>query len=672
MTKNQIQQKIEELRKLINKCDYEYYILNQPSVSDFEYDLLYKQLLKLEEENPEFITPDSPTQRVGSDLTNDFKPIKHDVPMLSLSNTYSESELLDFDRRCKEGLPKNEILEYVCELKIDGVSVSLKYKSGKFFSAATRGDGTTGEEITNNVKTIKSVPLIIYNEEFNKIDFEVRGEIYIEKEAFRKWNEERELNGEKTFANPRNTASGTIKLQDPSEVAKRPLQIFLYYILSNQIELKSQFENLNKMVELGFRVNPNFRLCKNINEVLDYCKEWEKKRDELPYEIDGVVIKINSLKQQKILGSIAKSPRWAVAFKFQAKQTKTRLDKITWQVGRTGAVTPVAELEPVLLSGSTISRATLHNIDEIKRKDIREGDIVIIEKGGDVIPKVVEVDLSQRSPKSAPTVPPAVCPVCGHKLFQPEDEVAIYCENSECPAQIKGRISHFASRTAMDIEGLGEQLINLFVDKGFLKTYADIYSLKDRRDELIQIERLGEKSIDNLLSAIEKSKEKEFDKVLFALGIRYVGAGAAKKIANHFKSIEKLISASTEEIESIHEIGESISSSIKRFFSDKNNLEIIERLKKAGLKFSFSKDISISTNKLAGKTFVLTGTLSSMTREEAQERIEKLGGTVTSSVSKNTSFVVVGEKPGSKLDKAQKLGIQILDEDQFLELIKDV
>lgn len=310
--------------------------------------------------------------------------------------------------------------------------------------------------------------------------------------------------------------------------------------------------------------------------------------------------------------------------------------------------------------------------DEIKRKDIREGDIVIIEKGGDVIPKVVEVDLSQRSPKSAPTVPPAVCPVCGHKLFQPEDEVAIYCENSECPAQIKGRISHFASRTAMDIEGLGEQLINLFVDKGFLKTYADIYSLKDRRDELIQIERLGEKSIDNLLNAIEKSKEKEFDKVLFALGIRYVGAGAAKKIANHFKSIEKLISASTEEIESIHEIGESISSSIKRFFSDKNNLEIIERLKKAGLKFSFSKDISISTNKLAGKTFVLTGTLSSMTREEAQERIEKLGGTVTSSVSKNTSFVVVGEKPGSKLDKAQKLGIQILDEDQFLELIKDV
>lgn len=672
MTKNQIQQKIEELRKLINKCDYEYYILNQPSISDFEYDQLYKKLIDLEKEYPEFLTPDSPTQRVGSDLMNDFKPIKHDVPMLSLSNTYSESELMDFDRRCKDGLPENETLEYVCELKIDGVSVSLKYKDGKLLSAATRGDGTTGEEITNNVKTIKSVPLVIYNNEFNKIEFEVRGEIYIEKEAFKKWNEDRELNGEKTFANPRNTASGTIKLQNPSEVAKRPLQIFLYYILSNQIELKTQFDNLNKMIELGFRVNPNFRLCKNIHEVLEYCKEWERKRDQLPYEIDGVVIKVNSLKQQKILGSIAKSPRWAVAFKFKAKQAKSKLKKITWQVGRTGAVTPVAELEPVLLSGSTISRATLHNIDEIKRKDIREGDVVVLEKGGDVIPKVVEVDLKERSQDSKPTVPPEYCPECKSKLFKPEEEVAIYCENSECPAQIKGRISHFASRTAMDIEGLGEQLINLFVENGFLKTYADIYMLKDRRDELIQIERLGEKSIDNLINAIEKSKEREFDKVLFALGIRYVGAGAAKKIANHFKSIDNLINASKEDIENIHEIGESISSSIKRFFSNKHNLEVIEKLKIAGLKLSFDEKKKITEDKLAGKTFVLTGTLSTLTREEAQEKIEQLGGVVTSSVSKNTSFVVVGEKPGSKLEKAQKLGIQILDEEKFLEMIKDV
>lgn len=670
MTKNQIKNKIEELRKLINKYDYEYYVLNKPSISDFEYDQIFKQLLELEKANPEFISPDSPTQRVGSDITNEFKQITHQVPMLSLANTYSENELLDFDRRCKESLPDKEILEYVCELKIDGVSVSLKYVDGKLFYAATRGDGTTGEEITNNVKTIRSVPLFIDDDIFKKIEFEVRGEIYIEKEAFLKWNTERELNGEKTFANPRNTASGTIKLLDPSEVAKRPLQIFLYYLLTEKIELKSQYDNLNKMIELGFRVNPNFRLCKNISEVLDYCKHWEKERDNLPYEIDGVVIKVNSLKHQKILGNIARSPRWAVAFKFPARQTKTKLNKITWQVGRTGALTPVAELEPVFLAGSTISRATLHNIDEIKRKDIREGDIVILEKGGDVIPKIVAVDLSLRNKNSVETQAPKNCPVCGHKLFQPENEVAIYCENNECPAQIKARLAHFASRTAMDIEGLGDQLINLFVDKGLLKNFSDIYSLKEKRNELIQIERLGEKSIDNLINSIEKSKEKEFDKVLFALGIRYVGAGAAKKIAKHFKSIDRLIKASKDEIESIHEIGESISSSLKTYFSDEQNILMIKKLKELGLKFSYD-EINFDNSKLKGKTFVLTGTLSSMTREEAQEKIENLGGVVTSSVSKNTSFVVVGDKPGSKYEKALKLGIPILDENKFLELINN-
>lgn len=670
MIKNQIKNQIEELRKIISRYDYEYYILNQPSISDYEYDQLYNQLLKLEKENPEFITPDSPTQRVASDITNDFKPIKHEIPMLSLANTYSENELLDFDRRCKENLPEGENPEYVCELKIDGVSVSLKYIKGKYFYAATRGDGTIGEEITNNVKTIKAVPLIIHDDEFSKIDFEVRGEIYIEKEAFIKWNEERELNGEKTFANPRNTASGTIKLLDPTEVAKRPLQIYLYYLLSNEIELKTQYENLKKMIELGFRVNQNFRLCKNINEVLDYCKEWETKRDNLPYEIDGVVIKVNSIRHQKILGNIARSPRWAVAFKFAAKQTKTKLLKITWQVGRTGTLTPVAELQPVLLAGSTISRATLHNIDEIKRKDIREGDIVIIEKGGDVIPKIVSVDLKERKENLPITLPPEKCPVCNHSLYQPENEVAIYCENSECPAQIKGRLAHFASRGAMDIEGLGEQIINQFVDKGILKTYVDIYRLKDKRDELIKIERFGEKSIDNLLASIEKSKEKDFDKVLFALGIRYVGAGVAKKLANHFKSIDELIKAEKSEIENIHEIGESISNSVKRFFNDVQNLNLIDELKKAGLKFSLNKN-EIKTSSISGKTFVLTGTLTSLTRDEAQQKIENLGGIVTSSVSKNTSFVVVGDKPGSKYEKAIKLGIKVLNEEQFLRLINN-
>ncbi len=672
MTKNQIKNKIDELRKLINKYDYEYYVLNKPSISDYEYDKIFNELLELEKSNPEFISPESPTQRVGSDITNEFRQIKHEVPMLSLANTYSENELLDFDRRCKEGLSSNEIPEYVCELKIDGVSVSLKYSNGKLLYAATRGDGTIGEEITNNVKTIRSVPLSIEDDEFKKIDFEVRGEIYIEKEAFIKWNSERELKGEKTFANPRNTASGTIKLLDPNEVAKRPLQIFLYYLLTDKIDLKTQYENLNKMIELGFRVNPNFQLCKNIYKVLDFCKKWEKERDNLPYEIDGVVIKINSIKQQKILGSIARSPRWAVAFKFPAKQSKTKLHKITWQVGRTGALTPVAELEPVLLAGSTISRATLHNIDEIKRKDIREGDTVIIEKGGDVIPKIIGVDFSERDKNSKETIPPDNCPVCGHKLFQPENEVAIYCENNECPAQIKARLAHFASRSAMDIDGLGEQLINLFVEKGFLKTFTDIYSLNQKREELIQIERLGKKSVDNLLSSIERSKEKEFDKVLFALGIRYVGAGAAKKIAYHLKSIDNLINASKEEIESIHEIGESIANSIKRFFSDEHNLMLIKKLKDFGLQFSLKEAKTESEDsKFKGKSFVLTGTLSSMTRDEAQKKIEQLGGNVTSSVSKNTSYVVVGDKPGSKYEKALKLGIHILDEEKFLELLNN-
>jgi len=666
------QQRIEELRKLIKEHDYNYYILAQPTISDYEYDQLVNELIQLEKENPHLITPDSPTQRVGSDLTNVFNPVTHRIPMLSLSNTYSEEEMYDFDRRVKEGLPKNEKVEYVCELKIDGVSVSLRYKNGLLVTAATRGDGTTGEEITNNVKTIRSVPLSIRKPESKKLnldDIEVRGEIYMEIEAFNKINEERELNGEKTFANPRNLTAGTIKLLDPQLVAKRPLKIFVYYLYSETDELTTHYENLKLLREMGFPVNQNYKLCKDINEVMKFCDEWEDKRDTLPYEIDGVVVKVNSLKQQRILGNIAKSPRWAVAYKFKAKQAKTRLNRIVWQVGRTGTLTPVAELEPVFLAGSTISRATLHNIDEIKRKDIREGDVVIIEKGGDVIPKVVAVDLSQRPKNSQEVKLPSKCPVCNSNLFRPENEVAIYCENNLCPAQIKGRIEHFASRGAMDITGLGEALINLFVDLGYLKDYSDIYYLKEHREELIRIERLGEKSVDNLLSSIEKSKEKPFDKVLFALGIRYVGAGVAKKIADHFKSIDALMNASEEEIESIHEIGPSISKSIKRFFSDNNNIKLIERLKKAGLKFK-SEEIKITSDKLKGKSFVLTGTLSSMSREEAKEKIISLGGHVLSAVSKNTDFVVVGENPGSKFDKAQKLGIPILSEEEFLKMIE--
>ena len=667
------QQRIEELRGLIREHDHKYHVLAQPSITDFEYDQLINELIRLEKENPQLITPDSPTQRVGSDLTKEFKPVQHKIPMLSLSNTYSEEELYDFDRRIRESLPKNEIPEYVCELKIDGLSVSLRYINGKLNVAATRGDGTTGEEVTNNIKTIRAVPLIIKKPLSIKMklaEFEVRGEVFMEVEAFNRLNEERELNGEKTFANPRNSSAGTLKMQDPQIVAKRPLQIFLYYFYSENEELKSQYENLKLLRELGFRVNTNFILCKDLSQVLAFCREWENRRSELPYEIDGVVIKVNSLKHQKILGSIAKSPRWAVAFKFKAKQANTKLNKITWQVGRTGTLTPVAELEPVLLAGSTISRATLHNIDEIKRKDIREGDWVVIEKGGDVIPKVVSVDLSRRLKNSAEVKIPLKCPVCGSKLFKPEEEVAVYCENNLCPAQVKGRITHFAARGAMDIEGLGEALINLFVDLGHLKDYSDIYHLKEKREELINIERLGDKSIDNLLNAIETSKQKSFEKVLFALGVRYVGSGAAKKIADHFLSIEKLMDASKDEIEAIHEIGPSISESVIRFFSNAQNRKTIEKLKKSGLVLA-SKGRLKKSNRLDGKSFVLTGTLSTMSREEAKEKIQNHGGSVVSSVSKNTNYVVVGENAGSKLDKAQKLGIEILSEEQFLELIKE-
>ncbi len=668
-----IEKEIAKLREIIHEHDYRYYVLAEPTISDEEYDSLVKKLEKLEAENPHLITPDSPTQRVGKDLTKDFKPVTHKVPMLSLANTYSEEELYDFDRRVKEALPSGSTVEYVVELKIDGASVSLHYLNGLLKTAATRGDGFVGEEITANVKTIKSVPLKLKN--LNSIpydlsDIEVRGEIYMNISDFQKLNKERERKGEKLFANPRNSSAGTLKLQDPQIVAQRPLNIFLYSLISSKGELESQFENLQILRKLGFRVNPEANLCKTIDEVIKVCRKLEDKRDTLEYEVDGAVIKVNSIKQQNILGSIAKSPRWAVAFKFKAKQAITRLNKITWQVGRTGTITPVAELEPVLLAGSTISRATLHNYDEIKRKDIREGDKVVIEKGGDVIPKIVSVVLSERPANSQQTMPPEICPVCKSPIFKPEGEVAYYCENSECPAQIKGRLEHFASRGAMDIEGLGEALINLFVDLGYLKTYDQIYDLKNKRDELIQIERLGEKSVDNLLKAIEESKKQPFHKTLFALGIRYVGAGAAKKLADHFSSIDALINASEEEISSIYEIGPSISKSVKKFFSDKHNLKIIQRLKEHNLVFTSEKK-TISSNAFAGKTFVLTGTLTSFSREQAEEKIINFGGKTSSSVSKKTDYVVVGENPGSKLAKAQSLGIKILNENEFINLLNE-
>ncbi len=669
-----VEELLQELREKIHLYDYHYYVLAEPLISDYEYDHLLKELEKLESENPQFFSSDSPTQRVGKDLTKEFKPVTHQFPMLSLANTYNESEVLDFDRRVKEILGEYEKVEYVLEYKIDGASVSINYVNGKLKTAATRGDGTTGEEITQNVKTIKSVPLKLKNyphPKYSLNNIEVRGEIYMDMEDFELLNKEREERGEKLFANPRNSSAGTLKLQDPQMVAKRPLKIFTYYLLSKENELQQQSENLELLGALGFRINKDFQICKSIEEVLFICRKFEEQRDSLPFEIDGAVIKVNSIRQQNILGSIAKSPRWAVAFKFKAKQATTLLKAITWQVGRTGAVTPVAELESVFLAGSTISRATLHNLDEIRRKDIRVNDIVVLEKGGDVIPKIVSVLLDERKADSLPTEPPKNCPVCNSVLFQPEDEVALYCENLECPAQIKGKLEHFASRTAMDIEGLGEALVDLFVEKKFLKNAADIYDLKFHREELIQIERLGEKSIDNLLSSIEKSKRQPFAKVLFAIGIRYVGAGVAKKLADHFLSLENLQKASREELTNVFEIGESIAESILQFFSDEKNLLIIERLQQHELLFSTEKKI-IAENVFTNKSFVLTGALENFSREEAGEKIINFGGKVVSSVSKKTDFVLSGEAAGSKLEKAKSLGIKILSENDFLEMLKSV
>ncbi|HVO72499.1 MAG TPA: NAD-dependent DNA ligase LigA [Ignavibacteriaceae bacterium] len=668
---------IDKLRQQINEHDYNYYILTQPVISDEEYDLLVKELEKLEQEHPELITPDSPTQRVGKDLTKEFKPVEHKIPMLSLSNTYKEEELFDFDRRVHDLLPSSEKVEYVVEPKIDGASVSLHYADGYLNTAATRGDGFIGEDITANVKTIRSIPLrlkeldmIKRKSGYSLNDFEVRGEIFMKIEDFDKLNKERELKGERLFANPRNSSAGTLKMQDPKIVAKRPLNIFTYSLISLEEEFNSQFENLKLLKELGFNTNPLAVLCKNMDEVLKACHALEQKRNSLEYEIDGAVIKVNSLSQQKRLGSIAKSPRWAAAFKFKAKQAFTRIRQIFWSVGRTGTITPIALFDPVPLAGSTISKSTLHNIDEIRRKDIREGDKVIIEKGGDVIPKVVAVVLTERPVNSRPHKPPEKCPVCGSSVFKPENEVAIYCENTECPAQVKGRLAHFSYRGAMDIEGLGDAWISLFVEKGLLRTYADIYNLKDKRDELISMERLGEKSVDNLLRSIEKSKSQPFFKVLFALGIRYVGSGAAKKLSDHFNSIDDLINASEEEISSIPEIGPSISGSVKKFFSNKSNLKIIEQLKSHGLNFTSVKK-KIKENFFTGKTFVITGTLSEYSREEAGERITAHGGKVTSSVSSKTDYLVSGENPGSKLAKARNLGVKILDEEKLKNYLNE-
>ncbi|MCB0727784.1 MAG: NAD-dependent DNA ligase LigA [Ignavibacteriae bacterium] len=670
MTSTEAAKKIEVLKKKISDADYKYYTLASPDIDDYKYDLMMKELEKLEKEFPELRTDDSPTNRVSGEPTKSFGTIQHQIPMLSLSNTYNFDELVEFDNRIKNILEDRKY-EYVCELKFDGIAISLIYKNRKLVTGATRGDGVKGDDVTQNIKTIRSIPLSVNDRSVT--DFEVRGEVFFRKDDFIKINEEQEFKGEKIFANARNTAAGTLKLKNSAIVASRPLNLFSYFIHTGDKNLKSHLESIKLLEKLKFPVNTNYRKAADIEEVRKFCDEVEKMRDELPYEIDGVVVKVNSFEQQDILGSVSKSPRWAVAYKFKAKETETKLNRIYTQVGRTGTITPVADLQPVFLAGSTISRATLHNFDEIKRKDIREGDYVMIEKGGDVIPKVLSVNLKRRSNNSRPYKMPDKCPVCNTKLINPEGEVYYYCPNYDCPAQVQGRIEHFVHRNAMEIEGLGESIIEIFLEKGFIKNYADIYRLKERRDELISIERFGDKSIENLLKAIEDSKSKPFDKVLFALGIRHVGERTAKLLSKNFGSIDKLSNATEEEIVGVHEIGPKIAESVSGFFKDRKNIELINDLKKAGLQFESekSKDPGRINENFNNKTFVLTGTLENYKRDDAQKIIEDLGGRVSSSVSKKTDYVLAGAEAGSKLEKANSLGVKVLTEKEFVEMFKE-
>lgn len=668
-SQNDIFKRLRDLRNKIRDADYRYYVLAEPDIDDYTYDMMLKELEDIEKKYPELITDDSPTQRVSGEPTRIFKTVKHKIPMLSLSNSYNFDELIEFDKRVKNVLTEKDEYEYICELKFDGLAVSLVYENGKLKTAATRGDGNEGDEVTQNIKTIRSIPLSV---EHRKIkNFEVRGEVFFRKEDFIKVNEEQELKGEKIFANARNTAAGTLKLKDSRIVASRPLNFFSYYFYSDEIKIDSHLQSIELLKELKFPLNTNYAKVSGIKEVKEFCDKTENIRDDLPYEIDGVVVKINSYRQQEILGTVSRSPRWAIAYKFKAKETETKIESIICQVGRTGTITPVANLTPVFLAGSTISRATLHNFDEIKRKDIREGDFVKIEKGGDVIPKVIEVITDKRDKNSKPFPIPLKCPVCGTALQKPEDEVYYYCPNYYCEAQIKGRITHFVSRNAMNIEGLGESIIDIFLNKGLLKNYSDIYDLHRKKSEILKLERFGKKSVENILSAIEESKSRPFDKVLFALGIRHIGERTAKTLADNFGSVENIINAGEEQILTINEIGPSIADSIVNFFKDKMNLKLVEKLKKAGLKFETEKKTRKENINISNRVFVLTGTLAKYKREEAQKIIEDYGGKVSSSVSKKTDFILAGAEAGSKLQKAIDLGVKVISENEFEKMIRE-
>jgi len=662
--------KIEKLREEIRNHNHRYYVLNDPIISDAEYDQLMKELTELEKNYPQYITPDSPTQRVGVEPVPEFATVKHITPMLSLSNAFSDEELIAFDQRIKKLVPEQKI-EYVVELKIDGLAIALVYENGIFIRGATRGDGVTGEEITPNLRTIKTIPLKLFGKDIPSL-LEVYGEVYMKKSDFKKLNEGRMKSGESLFANPRNAAAGSVRQLDPRITAQRHLDIFVYRATfpENPKKFLTHIEVLNYLKKVGFKVNPEIKLCGDIKEAINYCHQWIEKREKLDYEIDGMVIKVNSLIMREKLGSTTRSPRWAIAYKFPAQQTTTRIKDIIVQVGRTGALTPVAILNPIKISGSVVQRATLHNEDEIRRKDIRIGDTVLVQKAGEVIPEVVKVIKEKRTGKEKEFIMPSKCPVCGGKVYRPEGEAISRCVNISCPAQVKEKIRHFVSRDAMDIEGLGPAIIDQLVEKKLVRNIADLYFLK--RNELISLERMAEKSADNLLRAIKESKERPLFRLIYGLGIRYVGVHTSEVIARYYPTLDKFKKASLEELIEIDEIGPKIAESIILFFKEKENLFFIERLRDAGLNFGREEE-AIQKEKeslpLKGKQFVLTGALKEFTRNQAKEIISKLGGRITGSVSKKTDYVIAGEDPGSKYQKAQELGVTIINEEEFKKMI---
>ena len=667
-----IEKKIEALREKIRHHEYRYYVLDDPEVSDADFDALVNELKRLEAEHPELITPDSPTQRVGGKPREGFVKAKHSSPMLSLDNAYSEEELRDWERRVHE-LSGRTDLEYMCELKLDGMSLALVYSDARLERGITRGDGSIGEDVTLNVRTVRSIPLSISKDKLKKAgipaDFEVRGEMLMPLAAFRKLNEERERQGLATFANPRNFTAGTVRQLEPSITARRRMDFFAYFLLKDgQTFFDRQSKAMDALELVGFKVNPNRKLAKNLDEVWKFIQSWEAKRESLPYEIDGIVVKVDRTAWQRELGFTGKAPRWAIAYKYAARGAVTQIENIVPQVGRTGKLTPVAWLKPVPIGGTTVSRATLHNMDEIERLGVKIGDWVEVERGGDVIPKVVKVvnDDDKEHPRGHKQFEmPAHCPVCGGNVVRTPGEVDHRCVNANCPAKLQGTILHFASRHVMDIDGLGEALVNQLTERGLVKNVADLYKLT--KTGLLQLERMGEKSAENVLAEIEASKKLPLERVIYGLGIRFVGERTAQFLAEHFGALDAIMKASAEELEEVNEVGPRIAESIVEFFADEHNRKLVSDLRKAGLKFTGQK--KEKGTKLAGKTFVLTGTLARHTRDEAKKIIEDAGGRVSGSVSKKTDYVVAGSDAGSKLDKARELGVSVIGEEELEELV---